>query len=103
MSDTLGMVQLAPPENRYLGGGGWPGASPIAPETAERVDAEVQRIIAECHQEAVRLLREHRAALDTLVAALLERETLDEREILEATGLPPAPVLLNRPLADAEH
>jgi hypothetical protein len=30
---------------------------------------------------------------DALVEALLERETLDEQEILEVTGLPPAPPL----------
>jgi cell division protease FtsH len=39
------------------------------------------------------LLGEHRAALEKLAAALLERETLDEREILAVTGLPPAPAL----------
>jgi hypothetical protein len=34
-----------------------------------------------------------RRALDALVNALLERETLGELEILETTGLPPAPAL----------
>jgi cell division protease FtsH len=58
----------------------------------------VQRIINECHEEAKRLLREHRAALDGLVAALLKSETLSEEEILQATGLPPAPQLQSRPL-----
>ena len=37
-------------------------------------------------------------ALDALVEALLAHETLDEREILQATGLPPAPKLETRPL-----
>ena len=49
--------------------------------------------------DASRLLATHRPALDALVDALLERETLDEREILEVTGLPPAPALESRPLA----
>lgn len=31
--------------------------------------------------------------LALLITALLERETLDEQEILEVTGLPPAPPL----------
>ena len=35
----------------------------------------------------------HRKPLDTLVEALLSRETLNEQEILEVTGLPPAPAL----------
>ena len=38
-------------------------------------------------------LTEHRQQLDALVEALLSRETLNEQEILEVTGLPPAPAL----------
>jgi len=103
MSDKLGMVELAPPENPYLGiaGGYGAGARPFGEETARLVDAEVQRIIRESHDEAKRLLRLHRAALDALVRALLERETLGEQEILDVTGLPPAPALLNQPLSAA--
>jgi cell division protease FtsH len=46
----------------------------------------------------MRLLREHRRALDALVAALLQKETLAEQEILDATGLARAPDLQSRPL-----
>jgi cell division protease FtsH len=102
MSDALGMVQLAPRENRFLGGpAGFGGDKPFSEQTAALVDAEVQRIIHGCHEEAKRLLREHRAALDGLVAALLERETLSEEEILQATGLPPAPQLEGAPIRAA--
>jgi cell division protease FtsH len=100
MSDKLGMVELAPPDNPYLGIVGGHGATrPFGEETARLIDAEVQRIIRESHDEAKRLLRQHRQPLDALVRALLERETLGEQEILDVTGLPPAPALLNRPLA----
>ena len=61
----------------------------------------MQRIINESHDEAKRLLNAHRKQLDALVAALLARETLDEQEILEVTGLPPAPALETRPLSVA--
>lgn len=99
MSDKLGMVQLAPPDNPYLGiGGGYGSARPFGEETARVVDAEVQRIIQESHDEAKRLIIEHRAALDALVRALLAQETLGEQEILDVTGLPPAPPLESRPL-----
>mgnify|MGYP001499015856 CR=1 FL=1 len=87
MSDRLGMVQLAPRENPYLGTVDAYAPRPYSEATAAAVDAEVQRIIQECHDEARRLLHEHRAALDALAQALLERETLDEEEILEVTGL----------------
>jgi len=101
MSDELGLVQLAPPDNPYLGGSGaFPGAKPFGEHTADRIDAEVQRIVAESYQQAKDLLVAHRAQLDALVAALLEHETLDEKEILEATGLPPAPPLEERLLVE---
>ncbi len=51
------------------------------------------------HAEACRLLLEYRPQLDALVESLLERETLDEQEILNVTGLPrsPAPVRSSNP------
>jgi cell division protease FtsH len=94
MSERIGLVQLAPRENPYLGGaGGYTGAKPFSEATAAAIDAEVLKIIEESHQEARRLLNAHRKALDALAAALVSRETLGEREILEVTGLPPAPPL----------
>jgi cell division protease FtsH len=94
MSERLGLVQLAPRENPYLGGlDGYAGVRPFSEETAAAIDAEVLKIISESYDEAKRLLIAHREQLDALVEALLSRETLDEREILEVTGLPPAPPL----------
>jgi cell division protease FtsH len=94
MSERVGMVQLAPRENPYLGGwGGYGGARSFSEATAEAIDAEVLKIIGESHEQARRLLIAHRKQLDALAEALLSRETLDEQEILEVTGLPPAPAL----------
>ncbi len=94
MSDRLGLVQLAPKENPYLmGANPYAGAKPFSEQTAETIDAEVLRIIGECHEEAKRLLGAHRKQLDALAEALLARESLNEQEILEVTGLPPAPTL----------
>jgi cell division protease FtsH len=94
MSERLGMVQLAPRENPFLGTlEGLDGARPYSESTAAAVDDEVHRIISESHAEASRLLTEHRRELDALAEALLARETVDEEEILAVTGLPPAPAL----------
>jgi cell division protease FtsH len=94
MSEQLGMVQLAPRENQYLGNGmGFTGTKPFSEETARAIDEAVLAIIRASHVEARRLLTVHRAALDRLAEALLKRETLDQEEILEVTGLPPAPPL----------
>jgi cell division protease FtsH len=99
MSDRLGMVQLAPRQNPYLNTLGGGTAPSISEETARAVDEEVLRIVAESHEEARRLLTRHRRELDALAQALLARETLDESEILEVTGLPPAPALETRKLS----
>jgi cell division protease FtsH len=94
MSDQLGLVQLAPRENPYLNAQvGYSGARPFSEETARTIDAEVLRIIGESHEEARRLLTAHRKQLDALAEALVARETLNEQEILEVTGLPAAPPL----------
>jgi cell division protease FtsH len=94
MSDRVGLVQLAPRGNPYLGGpGGYEGAKPFSEATAEAIDAEVLKIIGESHDEARRLLSAHRKQLDLLADALLSRETLNEKEILQVTGLRPAPAL----------
>jgi ATP-dependent Zn protease len=70
-----------------------------ADETARVIDAEVLRIISESHEEAKSLLSAHPKELNALVEALLSRETLNEQEILQVTGLPPAPALETVPLA----
>ena len=94
MSERVGLVELAPRDNPYLSGAnGYGGAKPFSERTAEAIDAEVLKIIGESHDEAKRLLNAHRQQLDALVAALLLRETLNEQEILDATGLPRAPAL----------
>jgi cell division protease FtsH len=99
MSDALGLVQLAPRQNPYLGGvAGYAGEKPFSEETARLIDAEVHKIIYECHGEAKRLLGEHRDALDALAQALLSRETLAAQEILDVTKLPAAPTLPGTPL-----
>ncbi len=103
MSERLGLVQLAPRENPYLGTvNGFVGAKPFSEATAQAIDEEVQRIINESYEEAKRLLTEHRDALDKLAQALLARETLDEAEIYEVTGLPPPRRLEDGAAAEGE-
>ena len=57
------------------------------------MDAEVRRIVQECYVKALDRLRENRDRLDSLARALLENETLDERDAYRAAGFdrPPAP------------
>jgi cell division protease FtsH len=101
MSDALGMVQLAPRSNVYLGVAGYTGERSCSEATARLVDEEVQRIIRECHSQAKELLMRHRSALDWLAEALLAHETLDEKQIRDVTALPPAPIVESERVAPA--
>jgi cell division protease FtsH len=63
------------------------GTRAYSDETARLIDEEVKRIADECLAEAKRLLTQHRSKLDVLARALLREDSLDEREILQVTGL----------------
>ena len=62
--------------------------------TARAIDDEVSRLVGEAYERAERLIGENRDALGRIAAALLERETMDGREVealLDApAGAPPA-------------
>jgi cell division protease FtsH len=63
----------------------------VSPETQRLVDQEVRRIVEEAHRDVVTLLRDNRQRLESLVAALLEHETLDEEDAYAAAGVQRAP------------
>ena len=79
-----------------LEGGFAPGQErPYSEETARAVDAAVRRIIDECYARALDLLTRERARLDALTEALLREESLDDRQMLEVTGLEGRPAFQN--------
>jgi cell division protease FtsH len=60
-------------------------------QTAISIDEEITRIVEAQHEVARKVLLDHRAQLDALAHALLERETLDSEEIqavIEGRPLP---------------
>jgi cell division protease FtsH len=83
MSDKLGPVRYAGQQLQYLGGVAQDN-SQMSPHTLETVDAEVQRMVTEQYERAQALLNEHRDALETLSAELLEHETLDGSAVAAA-------------------
>ena len=85
MSEKLGSVRYAGQQLQYLGGVVQDN-SQLSPQTRQIIDSEVQSIVTEQYERAQALLREHRNALDTLAANLLEHETLDGSAVRAALG-----------------
>jgi cell division protease FtsH len=87
-----GMSPKVGPLNYSDGDGNMFQQRPYGEGTAQLIDEEVRRIADECLASAEKLLTEHRAPLDSLAKALLEKDSLDEAQILEVTGVkaPPA-------------
>ncbi len=73
MSDRFGMVQLGQPASRYLGGG---QQLTCSEGTAQEIDAEVQALVEEGHQNALRTLRENRFKLHESAHYLQQKETI---------------------------
>ncbi len=66
---------------------------PYSEKTAELIDEEIKRFSDEAATRAETVLKANRKVLDTLAAALLEKETLEEKELaplLEPASLPVA-------------
>jgi cell division protease FtsH len=85
MSEAVGPISVLPPPGQEAAAAS--ALSLLAGETRELFDAEVRRIIDEGYEDALRQLREHRDKLDALVAALLERESLDEADAYRIAGV----------------
>jgi cell division protease FtsH len=65
-------------------------AGPLSSDAQARMDGEVQTLLARSYDRTRKVLTQHRAALDALAEALLERETLDGAEamaLLEQHGV----------------
>lgn len=79
MSDKFGMVQLGQPASRYLGGG---SQLTCSEGTAQEIDAEVQALVEEGHQTALRTLRENRFKLHEIAHYLQKKETITGEEFM---------------------
>jgi cell division protease FtsH len=85
MSAAIGPVAVIPRDGT---GPLLPGVAEVSSHTQRVIDDEVRRIVDESHEEVVALLRQNRSKLDSLAAALLEHETLDEEDAYAAAGVP---------------
>jgi cell division protease FtsH len=90
LSPALGPVGYPEGGSVFLGGGG-PGMSsrPFAEATQAEIDSEVARMLREAEEQAVSLLRAHRAELGSVVDLLLEQETVDGAAVYRVLGMEP--------------
>lgn len=80
MSSGFDMIALETVTNQYLGGD---TSLACSPETAAKIDAEVNAIVRQSHEKAVRILTENIDRLHELAHFLLDRETITGEEFME--------------------
>jgi cell division protease FtsH len=87
MSEKVGPMSLGHEEpNPFFGG------SKVSAATAQTIDEEVTRLLNEAHDQAERILVEHRDLLDKLSGLLLVVETIDGEDLdAYAAGTKPIP------------
>ena len=86
MSQDLGPVYLGTGEEHVFLGREIVQEKAFSDATANRLDSAVREMVESALVRAVSLNREQRDKLDALVAALLEHETLDARDVVEILG-----------------
>jgi cell division protease FtsH len=80
MSERVGPMAWGPQGAVFLGEDLMHGRD-YSEETARVIDEEVERILREQEDRCRHLLRQHRAGLDAVAAALLANETIDGAEV----------------------
>jgi cell division protease FtsH len=99
MSDVLGLMAPAVIHNQYLDGGAQMDCSQ---ETAAKVDAAVQKLLAQCYEDAKNLLTSHRSLLDEISLYLLEKETITGDELMKFVNAEDAPAAAEEDFVDQE-
>ena len=95
MSDRLGPVSFGDDDADVFLGRDFVTRKDYSEKKAEEIDDEVSKILGGLYSEARQDLVDHRATLDRIAEALLERETLDTADLkllMAGRELPPLPV-----------
>ncbi len=79
MSELFGLMSLATVNHQYLEGQAYLDCSQDA---AAQVDNEVKKLLAQCYNEALTLLRDNREKLDEIARLLLTKETISGDELM---------------------
>ena len=94
MSDRLGPITYRKKSEELFLGRELGEGQNYSDQTAQAIDEEVKRIIADAQERVRKILSENRGALETLAKALMEKEVLNGEEItalVEGRPLPTPP------------
>jgi len=80
MSKTIGAVSYGGQENNFGIGPSVSGTS-SSPDTAEQIEAEIRRILDDCHRRALEILMRNRALLEEMSLCLVEQEVLEGEQM----------------------
>ncbi|GEA84550.1 MAG: ATP-dependent zinc metalloprotease FtsH [Cellulomonas sp.] len=83
MSSSIGAIRLGQDSGEVFLGRDMGHQRDYSEEVAGRIDAEVRGLIDRAHDEAWEILVEYRDVLDALVLELLEKETLNAKQLAE--------------------
>jgi len=83
MSDRLGPLQYGKPDGEVFLGRDYTRRADYSDDVAAHIDEEVRRLISAAHEEARQILDTHRDAMERMVEALMDRETLRREEVEE--------------------
>ena len=93
MSDTLGPLAYDKQGGgQFLGGGNNPRRT-VSDATAQAIDKEVRALVDNAHEQALAILRQNMALLETIAQKILEKEVIEGDELkdmLNASVLPEA-------------
>jgi cell division protease FtsH len=80
MSEALGPLTFGHDPAQPFVGRDYGMGQEYSDETAQKIDAEIRRVVDEAYDMANRLLTEHREELDKISLLLMEQETIDREE-----------------------
>ncbi|MDR1111423.1 MAG: ATP-dependent zinc metalloprotease FtsH [Deltaproteobacteria bacterium] len=84
MSEALGPLSFGNEDEQIFLGREIARHRDYSENTAQRIDAEVTSLVSAAHETSTRLLRAHMDTLKSLSGKLLEKETLDASEVIDA-------------------
>ena len=87
MSDAMGPLTYGKKEEQIFLGREFATHKDYSEETAQRIDAEVSRIVTESYENAKQLLTDHIDVLNRIASQLLEKEVLNTVELDEIIGI----------------